>query len=181
MQHLGLVSIILVVCAGFYTMRRWPMERRRSFSENIARDNLSRLLFGSYMTVVTLLFYTFLLFWLGPSLGVGSTYYILTTASLILQLVLSWVPATTGRSMSAHNTAAYGIALIMPVVVAVILLTAAIEISIMQMIISWIFILFAAVIFFLFLFVPTARKNFLYFQLTYFVGYWLVMLAFTYL
>lgn len=181
MQHLGLVSIILVAVAGFYTMRRWPMERRRSFSENIARDNSSRLLFGSYMTTVTLFFYTFLLFWLGPSLGVSSPYYILTVTSLILQLALSWVPATTGRSMAVHNTAAYGIALIMPAVVAVILLTAAVEISILQMVVSWIFILFAALIFFLFLFAPTARKNFLYFQLTYFVGFWLVMLAFTYL
>lgn len=162
-------------------MRRWPMERRRSFSENIARDKSSRFLFGTYMSLVTLLFYSFLLFWLGPYLGVGSAYYILVVASLMLQLTLSWVPATTGRSMAVHNTAAYGIALIMPAVVAVILLTAAVEIDILQIAAAWVFMLFAAVIFFLFLFVPAARRNFLYFQLSYFVGFWLVMLAFTYL
>lgn len=162
-------------------MRRWPMQKHRSFSENIARDRSSRLLFGSYMTVVTLLFYTSLLFWLGPILGVGLAYYILTVVSLVLQLILSWVPATTGRSMDIHNTAAYSIALIMPLFVIVILLTATVAITILQTVIALAFVLFTALVFFLYFFVPRAHEYFLYFQLTCFVGFWLVILALTYL
>lgn len=181
MQHLGLIAIILLVVSGFYTMRRWPMVARRSFSENVARDRSSLLIFGIYLTIVTVLFYIFLLFWLGSNLGVGLSYYILIWTAFFLQLLLAWVPATTGRSMAIHNVAAYGIALIMPLAVMAILLTATVEVTFVQRVIVTMFMIIAATIFSLLLFVPKARKIFLYGQLTYFISFWVVALAFTYL
>lgn len=181
MQHLGLIAIILLSVSGFYTMRRWPMVARRSFSENVARDRSSLLFFGIYLTITTVVFYVFLLFWLGPNLGVGLSYYILIWTAFFLQLLLAWVPATTGRSMAIHNVGAYGIALIMPLSVMAILTTAAVEITLLQRVIALAFVAFATFIFVLFFFAPKARNNFLHFQLTYFVSFWLVVLAFVYL
>lgn len=181
MQHLGLIAIILLSVSGFYTMRRWPMVARRSFSENVARDRSSLLFFGIYLTITTVLFYAFLLFWLGPNLGVGLSFYVLAWTAFFLQLLLSWVPATTGRSMAIHNVGAYGIALIMPLSVIAILLTTTVEVTFVQRAIITMFMVIAATIFSLLLFVSKARKIFLYGQLTYFTSFWVVMLAFAYL
>ncbi len=181
MQHLGLITILITALAGVLTMRFWPMENRRSYSENIARNRSSRIAFGVYMTIVTLLYYWFVLAWLGPELGMGVWYYALVWLALTLQLTLAWVPATEGRSMFVHNIAAYGVALVMPAVVAVILFTTTVTLSTLQVIAAAMFLLFALVIGGLYMFTPSARKNFLYFQLVYFVAFWIVMLAFTYL
>ncbi len=180
-QHLGLVAIILLSISGFYTMRRWPMAARRSFSENVARDRSSLLFFGIYLTITTVVFYAFLLFWLGPNLGVGLSFYVLAWTAFFLQLLLSWVPATTGRSMAIHNVGAYGIAFIIPLSVMAILLTATVEVTFVQRVIVTVFMVITAIIFSLLFFVPKARNFFLYGQLAYFASFWVVVLAFTYL
>ena len=167
----------LAVIAGVITMRLWPMEARRSFSENVARKQSSSLLFSLWMTPVTILFYTFLLGWIGPERGMNIAYYVIASVMAVFQLVLSWVPASTGWKLLLHNIASYGLVLLMPVLLLVLVLFSSPALSILQLVLLLSFVLYTVVLLFLFFFRLDLRAKFLQFQVSLMIFLWLAILA----
>ena len=176
-RHFGWISVALAVIAGVITMRLWPMEARRSFSENVARKQSSSLLFSLWMTPVTILFYAFLLGWIGPERGMNIAYYVIASVMAVFQLVLSWVPASTGWKLLLHNIASYGLVLLMPVLLLVLVLFSSPALSILQLVLLLSFVLYTVVLLFLFFFRLDLRAKFLQFQVSLMIFVWLAILA----
>ena len=174
--HFGWMAILLACIAGAATMLRWPMKARQSYSENVARERSSRRTFAAWMTVVTLLFYWFLLHWLGPARGMGAGYYAVVWCMFICQLVLAWVPATHGRAMLVHNITSYGLALLMPVLLIILAITSMPALHMFQMAAVVAFVGYEAIVMCLFFFQPAARRYFLWFQISLMLAVWATVL-----
>ena len=153
------------------------MEARRSFSENVARKQSSSLLFSLWMTPVTILFYAFLLGWIGPERGMNIAYYVIASVMAVFQLVLSWVPASTGWKLLLHNIASYGLVLLMPVLLLVLVLYSSPALSMLQLVLLLSFVLYTVVLLFLFFFRLDLRAKFLQFQVSLMIFVWLAILA----
>lgn len=177
MQHLGLIALLPILPMAIIIANRFPLAPRLSASENIARNRFSQLLFSVTFTPVTVLYYLFLVGWLGPHYGVSWVFYLLTVLAFFAQLVVTWVPARGKRALKVHTWAAYVVALVMPSIVWLILMSG---VSLVSAIASITFLLITLVIIVLFFFVPKARNNFTHFELGYFVSFWLVIILLTY-
>lgn len=180
MMHLGWISILLASLAGAVTMRLWPMNPRRSYSENIARRKSSRWVFAVWMSVVTVLFYWFLLGWLGPDRQMGAEYYGIIGLMAVFQLTLAWVPATQGRAMLIHNITSYGLVLLMPVMFILLVITANPELMVAQRLAVGCFMVYQMAVIYAFFFLPKARSYFLWFQLSLMVMAWAAILIIAY-
>lgn len=176
LQHLGVIALALLFIIATFILLKWPPSKRQSFSENVARKPASQWLFSISFTIVTFLYYTFLAFWLGPHLAVMPVYYFLVGASFIAQLVLTWIPARGNRMLKVHTYAALVVAIIMLLLVGTMLPS----LSLLQALLSGLFLLFGLVLAYLYIFVPKARRNYLLFQLVYFASFWLLILFLTY-
>lgn len=178
MQHLGLLAIVLMVAFGAFATLWQKPNKRQSFSQHVAKHPQLLLAFGVVFSLVTILYYTFLIGWLGPTLNLPGVYYWILSLAFLCQFVIAWLPADAGRTLFWHNIAAYLLALLMPVV-AGLLYFAAINPSWLLSILVYVYFLTPLMLLFLYLF-TNAKQNFLYFQIGYFSWFWLVMLAFTY-
>lgn len=178
--HIGWIAIMIAIVAGAITMWKWPMNPRRSYSENIARYTASRYVFAVWMTVVTVLFYWFLLGWLGPQRGLGTVYYGLVWLMFLCQLTLAWVPATKGGAMLVHNIASYGLVVLMPVMLGVMTITSTVALGSLQLLVIISFIVYESIVFGLFFFAPAARQVFLWFQISLMVAVWATILIVAY-
>ncbi|MFY9228256.1 MAG: hypothetical protein WAO28_02935 [Candidatus Microsaccharimonas sp.] len=180
MQHLGLIALIPILPMAIIIAAKFPLVSRLSASENIARNRYSQLLFSTVFTPVTVLYYSFLVGWLGPHYGVSWVFYLLTVIAFFAQLIVTWVPARGKRALKVHTGAAYVVALVMPSIIGLIL--ASIKgVSLVGAIASITFLLITLVIIVLFFFVPKARNRFTHFELGYFVSFWVVIILLTYL
>jgi hypothetical protein len=180
MQHLGLIALIPILPMAIIIAARFPLVPRLSASENIARNRSSQLLFSTVFTPVTVLYYLFLVGWLGPHYGVSWVFYLLTVIAFLAQLIVTWVPARGKRALRVHTWAAYVVALVMPSIVGLIL-TSVKGVSIVGAVACITFLLITLVIIVLFFFVRKARSRFTHFELGYFVSFWVVVILLTYL
>lgn len=179
MQHLGLIALLPILPMAIIIAKRFPLVPRLSASENIARNRSSQLLFSVTFTPVTVLYYLFLVGWLGPHYGVSWVFYLLTVIAFFAQLIVTWIPARGKRALKIHTRAAYVVALVMPSIVGLIL-TSVEGVSLVGSIASITFLLITLAIIILFFFVPKARNNFTHFELGYFVSFWAVIILLTY-
>ncbi len=161
-------------------MHAWPMNRRRSYSENIARRKSSYLVFAGWMSVVTVLFYWFLLGWLGPNRHMDVGYYIVVGLMSLFQLTLAWVPATRGMSMLVHNITSYGLVLLMPAMFLLVALTGLPPLHVAQLLVIGSFIVYQAIMMYAFFFISAARSYFLWFQISLMIMAWTTVLIVAY-
>lgn len=179
MQHLGLATIATTTIMGLLFAVKYRFPRTQSFSVSIAQQQPRELRYFSVLfTIVTVLYYTFLTVWLGPHIGAGYTYYGLLAIGFLLQLVVAWVPATPKLNWDAHDKAAYGLALLMVVLVAVMYMTVASP-SLLLSVLSVGYIMSPLVLYVLYTFTP-AKNSFLHYEIGFFVWFWAIILTLTY-
>lgn len=178
--HFGWISIASAVLAGAITMWLWPMERDRSFSENVARRRASIIAFAVWLPVVTVLHYGFLIGWLGPTREMGASYYVVAWIMFAFQLLLAWAPATKGVSMLVHNVTSYGLVLLMPVLMIHLAATSTPALHGTQLAMVGAFVLYEMIMMYLFFFVSAARNYFLWFQTSLMALIWTTTLIVAY-
>ncbi len=178
MKNIGFLTFILLDLMGIFILWKWPAQRHHSFSRHITLNRTSRRLFALSFTAVALLSCLFLAGWFGPAWQMGEIYYVLVAIITIGQLVIAWVPATQGISLKIHNIAALSTIFSMLFIVYVVVMLS--SLSLQQFIASVLFLLFGVYTLFLFKFVPKAHAEFLFYELSYFVLFWITILILTY-
>jgi hypothetical protein len=181
MQQLGLIALILLIPLGIIIPRKWPLKRGLSVSENIARHNASQLFFSLAFTPVTILYYSFLALWLGPHYNIAVGYYYILLIAFVAQLILTWVPARGRRLIQIHTNASYIVAIAMLAITGLILFGSRTPISLFLFIASWLFLAMGLTMTFIYLLIPKARKDYVVYELVYFLSFWIFILLLTYL
>ncbi len=178
MKNIGFLTFILLDLMGIFILWKWPAQRHHSFSKHITLNKTSQLLFALSFTAVAVLSGIFLAGWFGPAWQMGEIYYALVAIITLGQLIIAWVPATQGRLLKIHNIAALSTILSMLFIIFVVVMTTAL--SLQQFITAAVFLLFGVYIMFLFKFVPKSHAEFLFYELSYFVLFWITVLILTY-
>lgn len=178
MKNIGFLTFILLDLMGIFILWKWPAQRHHSMSQHITLNKHSQLLFALTFTTVGVLSGIFLAGWFGPAWQMGEIYYALVAIITLGHIVIAWVPATEGRSLKIHNIAALSTILSMLFVVFVVVMTT--SLSLQQFVAAALFLLFGVYIIFLFKFVPKAHAEFMFYELSYFVLFWITVLILTY-
>lgn len=178
MKNIGFLTFILLDLMGIFILWKWPAQRHHSMSQHVTLNKNSQLLFTLSFTIVGVLSGIFLAGWFGPAWQMGEVYYALVAIIALGHIVIAWVPATEGRSLKIHNIAAFSTILSMLFVVLVIVLSS--SLTLQQLASAALFLAFGAYIIFLFKFVPKAHAEFMFYELSYFVLFWISVLILTY-
>jgi hypothetical protein len=171
----GIIALVIAIGLGLVIVALWPPDASRSFSQHIAKRKAAYWLFAPVFTIVTVMYYLFLWQWVGPHIGVAIMYYAVLAVALVLQLIIVWVPAKHVWPMRVHNIAAYTVAGLMVVLVAVTALTASPALSVGYAVACYTFVAIGMLIGPLYIYVPVMRERFLIVQIGYFVAFLLVM------
>jgi len=129
MQNLGLVAMGLIWLGAGYMLVRWRGTNDMSMSMHAASAREAYVLFGSVLTLSGGLLYWFMLGWFVPHLGLGPGFVAVLTAAIGGMLVAAWVPDTAGWKRRVHRWCAYGMAVLLMPLAALIVADPAVAIG----------------------------------------------------
>ncbi|MDF2461680.1 MAG: hypothetical protein K0S68_1083 [Candidatus Saccharibacteria bacterium] len=164
-----------MAASSIYILWKWPPRSRKSYSENIARVRTARQVFGISFTVAALLYFAFLMGWIAPQFGVADIYLYLVSLWFLAQLVMVWVPARGPLAARVHMVAAQTVMWLMILSVPVILLTANVLLPKYKIVLGLMFFILSVLMPYLVMRVRRVRKNYLYYEIAFVIGFWVVM------
>ncbi len=178
MRDLGLAAIIITSLFGLIALRVGKPDKKHSFSWHIAHNRRLRWSFGVVFTVVTVIYYAFLGFYLGPALGVPAVYYWLLVVGFIAQIAVAWIP-DKDQTRSIHHGVSYIDAALMPIVLGILYFSINNPSLILTVLVFGYFI--ALLVFGgLLLLLKKMRSQAIYIELGYFVWWWIAAIVMTY-
>ena len=100
----GIISIVIIwITINFRRNNDSPL---KTISHTVAHTSRSSLVYSITMTIFFPLYYAFLWFWVGPTTGAPTVFYMILIASAVCEMVFVWVPARRGVKNIIHTTAA---------------------------------------------------------------------------
>lgn len=178
-KYLGVLSIAFIVVVGVYILKRWPADKRGTFSEHVAKHRSAFIIFALSLTLSTFLYYAFLWFWVGPHLDVSIFYYWGLLIAFIPQLIFTWIPADDGLNKLAHTATASLVGIMMPVLVVIILLSST-ALSLISITLGWIFVISSVAGLVAYMIKKANIRHLLLYEITYFVYFWSLINIFAY-
>lgn len=182
MQLLSVVIPLITTALGVFILTIWPPNRTRSFSENIARRRSSLLLFAVVFVPITCVYY-FYLWWLGDQMTAPWVFQLVLVVSFVGQLILTLVPVRSNSIKDVHTNASFtvvGAMLLLPLILST--LSDGLSDIAFWLPIAYLFV--NGGLFILYLLrnrLRFVRANFLFFQMSFFVVFWLFIILETYL
>lgn len=144
-----------------------------SFSRHAAQTKSSQVYYFILFAIVLSLFYSFILMWFVPALGLSDNFVYIVTAGVLGQLLAILVPAIPGRKEQVHNLGAYLMALTMlPAVILIAFADVSLLVSVAA-IVTAVYMIATTV---LFLAVKRSHFYFLYFQAAYIAAFHIVVI-----
>ncbi|MGB4768761.1 MAG: hypothetical protein WBP22_05935 [Candidatus Saccharimonas sp.] len=114
MQHLGLLSFLLLVVGLLITALKLPGGLSKTFSQRVANSKIAEVLYSLLFILTLPLLYLFFAEWFVPSLGMPRHFLFFAAVAVIFQIVCTWMPERGGTMTTIHRvlTGISGIALL---------------------------------------------------------------------
>lgn len=114
MQHLGLLSFVVLVVGLGITAVKQPGGFSKTFSQRVANDGLAEILYSLLFMVTLPILYVFFAAWFVPSLHMPQHFLFFTAIAVIFQILCTWIPERGGKMTIIHRvlTGISGIALL---------------------------------------------------------------------
>lgn len=114
MQHLGLLSFILLVAGLGVIAVKLPGGLSKTFSQRVANNKVIELLYSLLFLVALPILYLFFAVWFVLSLNVPQYFLVFAAIAVIFQILCTWIPERGGRITTIHRilTSISGIALL---------------------------------------------------------------------
>ena len=97
MQHLGLLTVLLLAAGLAFTVTKWPGGQHMTFSQHAAASRLSRIFYSILFIILLPTLYLFFILWLVPFKGLPSAFLWFAVVSILFQIVSSWFPDAGGK------------------------------------------------------------------------------------
>lgn len=114
MQHLFLISVLLAIASITVTVFKLGTDKATTISLHATKQTVAFIGLGLGLTVSVILNAIFLFGWLQDNKQLSSITTGIYSLLLVLILATSWIPDTSGWKRLVHRSAAYGIVLIIP-------------------------------------------------------------------
>ena len=178
MQHLGLVSFIMLAVGLVFTALKLPGGLSKTFSQRVANNKLAEILYSLLFIVTLPLLYVFFAAWFVPSLNMPQYILLFIATASIFQILCTWVPERGGKMTIVHRvlTGISGIALL-----PVVFIIATVEsISTGMRVISWVALIAMGVLLTVALLNQKGFKYALLLQMGYYLLFFVAVLLVTY-
>lgn len=174
-RYLVFIATILAWLAIGIVLWFWPVTKSKSISTHVSASKKAWLIFAPLETVALLLLYIFMLKWFIPTLILPTVYTALVSVVVLLELLTTWIPDTTGWKHTAHRKTAYGAAFLLPLLIMPILFSEAT--TAFSKMVTFISLSVMFYILYLLIAVKTARQKHLIYQSIYFACFYLPILS----
>ena len=114
MQHLGLLSFIVLAVGLGFTALKLPGGFSKTFSQRVANNRVAEILYSLLFIVALPILYLFFAVWFVPSLNMPQYFLLFVAIAVIFQILCTWVPERGGKMTTIHRvlTGISGIALL---------------------------------------------------------------------
>lgn len=114
MQHLGLLSFIMLAIGLGLTALKLPGGFGNTFSQRVANNRVAEILYSVLFILTLPLLYLFFAAWFVPSLNIPQYFLFFAAIAVIFQILCTWVPERGGKMTIYHRllTGISGIALL---------------------------------------------------------------------
>lgn len=106
MKHLVLASFLPFWLLVVYTLKKWPTNKRHSFSMHGAASKQSYALYAPVVAYCGITYYLFNVFWYIDALQLGLFYTISMYVISFLQVLFAFVPDNPKKPSTLHRNAA---------------------------------------------------------------------------
>lgn len=114
MQHLGLLSVVLLAIGLTVTAMTLPGGLQKTFSQRVANNTKAELYYALLFIAVLPLLYVFFLLWFVPVIGIHHSFLWFAAVAILFQIACTFVPERGGVYTIVHRvlTAISGVALL---------------------------------------------------------------------
>lgn len=175
---LPVALMVLVGGLGLILRLTGVSDPSMTLSLHAASARRFQVAFASVLSVVAGIFWLFNT-WLSDVKYMPVAYDVAFFVTLICVLVAAWVPDIKGAKRRIHRLAAYGIVLLIPLLVA--LFASNPHIAAIARLYAWIACAVLIALCYMLFFVPSQRSHFLYYQALYLGLFFSVLVVVTYL
>ena len=115
-RYIGMVAIVcswVAIATAFY---KKPVSVSKSISKHVSVRRKTWLMFAPIQTVSLALLYLFMTRWLIPVLDLPRQFNIIVIVGIMLELITTWIPDTSGLNHKIHHYTAYSAAMFIPIV-----------------------------------------------------------------
>lgn len=179
MQHLGLLTFLLLIAGLTFTVTKWRGGLHMTFSQHVAKKRSSKVFYSMlFMTTLPLLM-VFFAAWLVPTKNLPIEFLLFATIAVVFQIICTWFPEVGGTKTVIHRilTAISGISLL-PLIY-IIATAASISMTIRNA--SWIGLLLMSTLLIIALRNQKGHRYSLLLQIGYYTIFFIVILMATYL
>ena len=174
-RYVGVLATFLAWLGIGVVLWIWPVVRSKSISTHVSAYKAAWLIFAPIETAALLLLYLFMLNWFIPILGLSTMYIVLLTIALLLELITTWVPDTSGLKHKVHRITAYSAALMLPLLIIPVALSPIVPL--IPKLLAYISLAVMGYILYLLFAIQAARKKHLIYQSVYFACFYIPILA----
>ncbi len=114
MQHLILLTILLLIAGLTFTVRKWKGGLHMTFSQHAATNRASKIFYSLLFMVTLPMLVVFFAKWYVPANNLTDIFLWLAVVSAVFQILCTWVPEVGGTKTVIHRilTAISGVALL---------------------------------------------------------------------
>lgn len=114
MQHLGLLSFVLLVVGLGIIAVKLPGGVSRTFSQRVANNKTTETLYSLLFLVTLPMLYLFFAVWFVPALNIPQYFLVFAVIAIVFQILCTWVPERGDSMTTIHRvlTGISGIALL---------------------------------------------------------------------
>jgi hypothetical protein len=179
MQHLGLLTFLLIIVGLTVTVTKWRGGLHMTLSQRAATNRSSKIFYSLiFMATLPLLMFFFAA-WLVPTKNLPNEFLWFATVAIVFQIACTWVPEEGGRKTIVHRilTSISGIALI-PLIV---IIASAPNLSTEIRNTAWVMLLIMIALLGIALSNQKGYRYALLLQIGYYLAFFIVILMITYL
>lgn len=114
MQHLGLLTVLLLIIGLTVTVTKWKGGLHLTFSQHAATSHSSKVFYSLLFLFTLPILMVFITTWLVPTKNLPNLFIWFSSVAILFQIVCTWIPEEGGRKTIVHRilTAISGIALL---------------------------------------------------------------------
>jgi len=178
MQHLGLLTILLIIAGLTFTVTKWKGGLHLTFSQHVARNRSSKIFYSLLFMVTLPILMLFFADWLVPTRSLPSAFLWFSAIAILFQIACTWIPEEGGRKTVVHRilTTISGVALL-PLMV---IIASSTNLSITVRCAAWIGLLVMIVLLSIALSHQKGYRYALLLQVGYYAAFFIVILMVTY-
>jgi hypothetical protein len=166
-KYSGVLSIILIWVVILFILNKWKPTKHKSISQHAAASREAFIIYTLFISLALLLFTLFVFKWLIPTYHLRGQFSVLAAITIVAEFVTVETPDNGGWKSKIHNPCAFGVALLLPVLLFMLTTSSSLDIAVRT--ISGLAFVGMLIMLVLFVLKPKTHEKYLVYQSLYYL------------